>query len=133
MYTIRVGTWVPRAVLRSRVPLRPQSRLHSSKSGPGSTPNPAPVPVPGAATTSTPPVKPVLPLWQRLGPLTRLGEAYSRNQRQRPYATQIASAIFIYVCADLSAQSIRGTEYESARTFRALVIGAVAAIPSYEW
>src|SRR6478609_3339822 len=38
------------------------------------------IPVPNTITT--------LPLWQRLGPLTRAAEGYARAQRKRPYWTQ---------------------------------------------
>ncbi|KAI9151578.1 PXMP2/4 family protein [Paramyrothecium foliicola] len=136
MFSPQLNSRLSRVVLRRRIPLRPHRRLQSSQSGPGKSQlppqSPAPIPVPGAAT-ATPLSKPVLPLWQRLGPLTRVAEAYSRSQRQRPYATQIASAIFIYLCADLGAQQIGGKEYDLPRTLRALGIGTVAAIPSYEW
>lgn len=74
-----------------------------------------------------------LPLWQRLGPLTRAAEGYARAQRKRPYWTQFASALVIYLCADLSAQRMSGKEYSPARTGRSLVIGGLSAIPSYHW
>ncbi|KHN97203.1 Mpv17/PMP22 family protein [Metarhizium album ARSEF 1941] len=73
------------------------------------------------------------PIWQRLGPLTTAANAYSRSQRNRPYATQIVGAVVIYLCADLSAQGIGGREYDPKRTARTLLIGFVAAIPYFHW
>ena len=101
-----------------------------------------------------------LPFWQRLGPLTRAGQAYARAQRTRPWATQVASVLVIYLCADFGAQSMgaasrAGQEIEDeegegageegkssssgkgghdwARTARSLIIGGTAAIPGYLW
>ncbi|KAK8091334.1 hypothetical protein PG994_000839 [Apiospora phragmitis] len=85
-----------------------------------------PVPVPSTVAP--------LPIWQRLGPLTRGAEAYARAQRRRPWVTQVATMLVIYLCADLSAQQIGGKdEHEYARTARSLVIGGVAAIPGHMW
>ncbi|KAK6819475.1 hypothetical protein PG987_015958 [Apiospora arundinis] len=89
---------------------------------------PAPVPVPVASTVAP------LPIWQRLGPLTRGAEAYARAQRRRPWVTQVATMLVIYLCADISAQQISGKdEHEYERTARSLVIGGVAAIPGHMW
>lgn len=75
-----------------------------------------------------------LPFWQRLGPLTRAGQAYARAQRRRPWATQLATTLVIYLCADVSAQRMGGKEdYDPRRTARSLVIGGVSSIPSYTW
>jgi protein Mpv17 len=74
-----------------------------------------------------------LPIWQRLGPISRGFQAYGRSQRKRPLTTQFFSALVIFSLGDLSAQSISGDEYDPARTLRALVIGAGASIPSYKW
>ncbi|KAI0409004.1 hypothetical protein F4802DRAFT_308711 [Xylaria palmicola] len=109
-----------------------------------------PIPVPSVVT---PP-----PFWQRLGPLTRAGQAYARAQRARPWATQVASALVVYLCADLGAQWMSaggdqraaedktgkgageaggavdvGKRHDWARTARSLVIGGTAAIPGYMW
>lgn len=87
---------------------------------------PVPVPVPGTVAP--------LPIWQRLGPLTRGAEAYARAQRRRPWVTQVATMLVIYLCADISAQQISGKdEHEYARTARSLTIGGVAAIPGHMW
>jgi len=83
------------------------------------------IPVPNTIAT--------LPLWQRLGPLSRGFEAYSRSQRRRPYTTQFVSSLFIYFLGDLSAQNISGEDYDPLRTLRALVISAGSSIPSYKW
>jgi len=83
------------------------------------------IPVPNTVAT--------LPLWQRLGPLSRGFEAYGRSQRKRPYATQFCSSLAIYFMGDLSAQSIGGEDYDPFRTMRALAIGAGSSIPSYKW
>ncbi|KAI1473329.1 hypothetical protein F4774DRAFT_404876 [Daldinia eschscholtzii] len=85
-----------------------------------------PIPV---GSTPVPP----LPLWQRLGPLTRAGEAYGRAQRKRPWATQIVSALVIYLAADISAQRIGGKEYVPERTARNLIIGGLSAVPNFLW
>ncbi|KAG0649143.1 sym1 [Hyphodiscus hymeniophilus] len=74
-----------------------------------------------------------VPIWHRLGPLSRGFQAYARSQRKHPLKTQFFSALVIFSLGDLSAQSINGDEYSPARTLRALVIGAGAAIPSYKW
>ncbi|KAI5861979.1 hypothetical protein GGS23DRAFT_597996 [Durotheca rogersii] len=71
--------------------------------------------------------------WQRLGPLTRAGEAYARAQRARPWATQILSSVAVYAVADVSAQAISGKDYAPERTARNMAIGTVAALPMYWW
>ncbi|KAH8597215.1 hypothetical protein B0O99DRAFT_618266 [Bisporella sp. PMI_857] len=76
---------------------------------------------------------PTLPIWQRLGPLSRAFQAYGRSQRKRPYVTQFVSSLVIYVLGDLSAQNINGDEYDPARTVRALIISAGSSIPSFKW
>ncbi|OTB00389.1 hypothetical protein M426DRAFT_324340 [Hypoxylon sp. CI-4A] len=87
-------------------------------------------PIPVGST----PVAPVPPaFWHRLGPLTRAFQAYGRAQRRRPWTTQVASALVIYLAADLSAQRIGGREYAPERTGRNLIIGAVAAVPNFLW
>ncbi|KAH7159605.1 hypothetical protein B0J13DRAFT_539247 [Dactylonectria estremocensis] len=74
-----------------------------------------------------------LPLWQRLGPVTTVAQAYGRSQRARPYTTQFWSAVVIYLLADLSAQAIGGDEYDPLRTARSMAIGGMVAIPNYKW
>lgn len=83
------------------------------------------IPVPNTVAT--------VPLWQRLGPLSRAFEAYGRSQRKRPYVTQFYSSLAIYFLGDMSAQSISEGEYDPSRTLRALIIGAGSSIPSYKW
>ncbi|KAK1975362.1 hypothetical protein LZ30DRAFT_754166 [Colletotrichum cereale] len=84
-----------------------------------------PIPVPNTVST--------IPLWQRLGPLTRAAEGYARGQRKRPLTTQFISSLVIYFCADLSAQHMSGKDYTPERTMRSLIIGAISSIPSYKW
>ncbi|MCJ1310284.1 hypothetical protein MMC25_003946 [Agyrium rufum] len=88
-----------------------------------------------ASTKAVPPpnIIPNVPLWQRLGPLTQTFQAYGRAQRNRPYATQLCSSLVIYALGDISAQRIRGEEYEVTSTGRNLIIGGTAAIPGYLW
>ncbi|KAI0106156.1 hypothetical protein GGR51DRAFT_518010 [Nemania sp. FL0031] len=91
-----------------------------------------------------------LPFWQRLGPLTRAGQAYAHAQRTRPWVTQVVSALVIYLCADFGAQKMsqaqtetedggedgakgEGRTHDWARTARSLVIGGTAAIPGFIW
>lgn len=98
-----------------------------------------PIPVPS--------IVPPPPFWQRLGPLTRATQAYGRTQRARPWVTQVASTLVVYLCADFGAQWIGqsgsaeddngakavGTKHDWARTARSLIIGGAAAIPGYTW
>ncbi|VBB84493.1 Putative Protein SYM1 [Podospora comata] len=73
------------------------------------------------------------PLWLRLGPLTRAAQAYGRTHQKRPYTTQILTSLFIFLCGDISAQSIGGDEHDFGRTARALFIGGTSSVPSYLW
>jgi protein Mpv17 len=124
-----------RAVLRKSLPRHSalRKRPHSTNANPAaprSTPSEDPatatsIPVPNTVAT--------LPLWQRLGPLSRAFEVYGRSQRKRPYTTQFFSSLGIYFLGDMSAQSISGEKYDPLRTLRALVIGAGSSIPSYKW
>ncbi|KAK1972309.1 FMN-linked oxidoreductase [Colletotrichum sublineola] len=109
--------------LRSRVSQNHQRRANAN------TPKPkrAEDPIPVSNTV------PTIPLWQRLGPLTRAAEAYARHQRIRPLTTQLTSSLVIYFCADLSAQRISGKDYDPERTMRSLIIGAISSIPAYKW
>lgn len=74
-----------------------------------------------------------LPLWQRLGPLSKGFNTYIRTQKKRPYATQVGSSLVIYLCGDLSAQTIGGEEYNAWRTLRNMTIGCISSIPAYRW
>ncbi|KAI0445878.1 hypothetical protein F4803DRAFT_92416 [Xylaria telfairii] len=99
-----------------------------------------PIPAPDIVVTP-------LSFWQRLGPLTRAGQAYGRAQRARPWVTQVASTLVIYLCADFGAQSMgsgkvaaeddgaeeKERRHDWARTARSLAIGGAAAIPGYIW
>ncbi|OBT72775.1 hypothetical protein VF21_08643 [Pseudogymnoascus sp. 05NY08] len=134
-----------KAGLRAAAPLRrppPLLRRQQPTKRTTTTNTNAPkTPAPGSTTTTpsagtTIPIAgsiPPLPLWQRLGPLTTALSLFSRAQRARPWTTQFISTLIVYFLGDLSAQRIRGGDYESERAGRALVIGAGAAIPSYTW
>ncbi|KAI1763319.1 hypothetical protein GGR53DRAFT_498040 [Hypoxylon sp. FL1150] len=135
--TLRAAFW--RHLEQLRVSQLPR-RFQSTNPSPGPKPSDAaakPKPKPAATEDPIPigsgtPVAPV-PLWLRLGPLTRAGQAYARAQRRRPWATQVVTSLFVYLAADLSAQRIGGREYAPERTGRNLVVGVVAAVPSYTW
>ncbi|KAL3427507.1 Mpv17/PMP22 family protein [Phlyctema vagabunda] len=118
--------WLRRAYPRTpaQTTKRHSSNSPTPKNDPTTTAGTS-IPVPNTVAT--------LPLWQRLGPLTRGLQAYGRSQRKRPYATQFCSSLVIYFLGDLSAQSISGEDYDPKRTLRALVIGAGSSIPSYKW
>jgi len=119
-----------RAVLRKYLPnpkIHLPKRHHSSPSPVNKAADPAATSIPVPTTV------PTLPIWQRLGPLSRGFQAYGRSQRKRPYATQFVSSLVIYFLGDLSAQNINGDEYNPARTLRALVISMGSSIPSYKW
>jgi hypothetical protein len=72
-------------------------------------------------------------VWQRLGPLGRVAEAYSRANKRRPWVTQVVSSLVIFGFADLNAQRIGGRDYDPIRTRNMLITGAVFSIPAYEW
>ncbi|TFB07123.1 PXMP2/4 family protein 4 [Trichoderma ghanense] len=134
-----------RSILRRQLQLvhRPRSQLRSQSTSPSSqnpsqgtvktsteTPRssiPAPVSAPAQNTVAP------LPLWQRLGPVTRLAQAYGNSQKKRPYVTQTISSIFIFFGADLLAQSMSDDDYDPVRTARNVFIGAGTAIPAYQW
>ncbi|KAL7924834.1 hypothetical protein ACQKWADRAFT_259782 [Trichoderma austrokoningii] len=85
------------------------------------------------ATTSSKNALIPRPLWQRLGPVTHAAQAYGRSQKKRPYVTQTITSMFIFLFADLGAQSMNDDEYDPARTVRNIIIGAGTAIPAYSW
>jgi len=127
----RAGT---RAILRRPAPSRtslqnPRTKRHQStnsgiKGDPTITKG-ATIPVPNTVAT--------LPLWQRLGPLSKGFQAYGRSQAKRPYTTQFVSSLVIYLLGDMAAQKMNGDDYDPRRTARALVISAGSSIPSYKW
>ncbi|KAF8857276.1 hypothetical protein BDZ45DRAFT_674922 [Acephala macrosclerotiorum] len=111
-----------------RQPTNITKRPNSTQSKPDIDPaggNGTSIPVPNTVAQ--------LPIWQRLGPLSRAFQAYARSQRKRPYATQFCSSLAIYFLGDLSAQNINGDEYNPKRTLRALLISMGSSIPSYRW
>ena len=66
-------------------------------------------------------------------PLSPALNAYGRSQTTRLYATQFYTGLVIYFLGDLSAQSIRAETYDPYRTAGALIIGGLAAIPTFRW
>ncbi|KAE8442063.1 hypothetical protein EG329_003871 [Mollisiaceae sp. DMI_Dod_QoI] len=111
-----------------RQPTNITKRHNATQSKPDIDPasgNGTSIPVPNTVAT--------LPLWQRLGPLSKAFQAYGRSQRKRPYTTQFCSSLVIYFLGDLSAQNINGDEYDPKRTLRALIISMGSSIPSYRW
>jgi len=123
------------ALRRTHFPSRQQPNIakrHSTNSNLATRPKVEDDPANGTAIPIPATVANV-PLWQRLGPLSRGFQAYGRSQRKRPYATQFCSSLVIYFLGDLSAQNINGDEYDPKRMLRALVISAGSSIPSYKW
>ncbi|EPE31012.1 hypothetical protein GLAREA_03979 [Glarea lozoyensis ATCC 20868] len=113
----------PAILLRLRKPPSlPSKRYVSNTSKPDDSTS---IPVPNTV--------PTIPIWQRLGPLSRGFQAYGRSQRKWPYRTQFISSLVIYFLGDLSAQKMNGDEYDGKRTLRAFVISAGSSIPSYKW
>ncbi|KAI1276712.1 hypothetical protein F5Y07DRAFT_365748 [Xylaria sp. FL0933] len=180
---LKVVRGIPRTPVRPNTHRNPQRRHQSSSSSPSNpakrTPESEPlvhaethsnpshthisqqVPARPEVPIPVPSIVPPPPFWQRLGPLTRAAEAYGRAQRARPWATQVASTLVVYLCADFGAQWIsRGGQdevardvkdgkgegkgeddsakekvkgHDWARTARSLAIGGTAAIPGYIW
>jgi hypothetical protein len=133
VFTIKAAS---RAILRrTHFPSRQQPSIkkgHHSSTNPAVRPKAGDDPANGTAIPIPATVANV-PLWQRLGPLSRGFQAYGRSQRKRPYATQFCSSLVIYFLGDLSAQNINGDEYDPKRMLRALVISAGSSIPTYRW
>jgi hypothetical protein len=108
----------------------PPSATPKPQNTASATTTPTSSPIPVAATI------PPLPLWQRLGPLTRFFRFFARSQRLYPLRTQLISTLVVYLLGDLCAQRLRasdGEAYDGARTAKALVIGAGSSIPTYKW
>ncbi|TEY61616.1 hypothetical protein BOTCAL_0166g00210 [Botryotinia calthae] len=108
-------------------------RHNSNNSTPVPHSNPSPETSANGTAIPIPATIATVPIWQRLGPLTRSFQAYGRSQRKRPYTTQFCSSLVIYFLGDLSAQSICGDDYDWKRTLRALFISMGSSIPSYKW
>jgi protein Mpv17 len=133
VFTIKAAS---RAILRrTHFPSRQQPNItkrYNTHGNPATRPKAEDDPANGAAIP-IPATVANIPLWQRLGPLSRGFQTYGRSQRKRPYTTQFCSSLVIYFLGDLSAQNINGDEYDPKRTLRALVISAGSSIPSYKW
>lgn len=98
----------------------------SGRAKPPSSPPPTPA-HPAAASGASPSLR------QALGPVASVVGAYGRSQRRRPWLTQMASALVVFLCGDLAAQHLGGRECDVARTARALVIGFAAVVPLHKW
>ncbi|KAI5780309.1 hypothetical protein DFH27DRAFT_340001 [Peziza echinospora] len=79
-------------------------------------------------------------LYQRatyaLSPVLRIFHAYGRAQNKRPYTTQLATSIAIYLLGDINAQLLFGDKdagYDGVRTLRMVTIGSILSAPSYCW
>lgn len=115
-----------------RPPAAVRRRFQSTKSdSPTTTTTKVEDPIPVAAQVPPPTV--TLPFWMRLGPLTRMTQAYGRAQRKRPWLVQLATSLTIFCLGDISAQQISGNDYDVERTGRAVIIGGIISIPNYEW
>lgn len=131
VFAIKAAAVGRAALRRSHIPNKTSNittkRHNNSRTRPEDDPSTAGTSIPVPNTVAT------LPIWQRLGPLSRGFQAYGRSQRKRPYTTQFCSSLVIYFLGDLSAQNINGDEYDPKRTLRALIISAGSSIPSYKW
>lgn len=123
VFAIKAATRL--TIRRPQLPPFPKRHINTSPKPREDHASGTSIPVPNTVAT--------LPLWQRLGPLSRGFEAYGRSQGTRPYTTQFVSSLVIYFLGDLSAQNINGDEYDYKRTLRAFVISAGSSIPSYKW
>lgn len=79
-----------------------------------------------------------LPSTAWLEPVKPPFRAYGRMQARSPILTQLCSTLTIYYLGDLSAQTITSNSFETAsyepiRGVRALIIGGLSSIPSYNW
>ncbi|KAF3022032.1 hypothetical protein E8E14_012660 [Neopestalotiopsis sp. 37M] len=123
-----------------RTAQKPQRRFQSTGPGPNNANNApkksddsAAAIAPGAPSTPSNAPTANLAIWQRLGPLTKAANAFTRANQKRPWVTQVCSSLFIYLIADLNAQRIGGKEYDPVRTRNMLITGACFSIPGYEW
>lgn len=124
------GLFLQRVALRRQALLvRPrfQRRWQSSNTKPEE-----PIPVPNTVLPP-PPAAVDVPFWMRLGPLTRVTQAYGRAQRKRPWVVQLATSLTIFCLGDICSQRISGKEYDVERTGRSMIIGSIISIPNYEW
>lgn len=127
------GTLLYRAALRRQTQFLarspPQRRWQSS---PHTKTKPE-QPIPVQNTVLPPPPPAPVDFWTRLGPLTRATQAYGRAQRKRPWVVQLCTSLTIFCLGDLCSQRIGGKDYDPERTGRAIIIGGLSSIPSYEW
>jgi len=110
----------------------PSARRQKSSLSEGSSEKSSPTKVSGKSLSTVRELSPQ-PFWERLGPLSEAFGAYARNQKRRPWATQIGTSLVVYLCGDLVAQKIDGETYNPLRTLRHLTIGGICSIPAYSW
>ncbi|KAL6897205.1 hypothetical protein GGI43DRAFT_111296 [Trichoderma evansii] len=120
----------PRHQIRAQSSSSPQSSSQIQDQISKQLPNSS---VATAAATTTPNAVISRPLWQRLGPVTRMAQAYGRSQHKRPWVTQTITTTFIFFLADLGAQSTNDDDYDPLRSVRTMIVGAGMAIPAYSW
>lgn len=101
------------------------TKAHPTRSAGRAVPEGTYIPVPNTVVR--------LPLWRRLGPLSRAFNKYANYQRSAPYLTQFTSSLVIYSLGDAGAQFIDNEAFDLKRSVRALIIGGVSSIPSYKW
>ncbi|ROV95278.1 hypothetical protein VPNG_08936 [Cytospora leucostoma] len=106
-----------------------QRRWNSNNNKPEPVTPARDIPTPNNTTTNS---STNVPLYLRLGPVTRAVQAYGRAGKKRPWLTQFLTFLTIYSVADVNAQRIGGKEYEPERTARAVTIGGLSAVPIYE-
>jgi len=112
---------------------QPLAKRHNTTSSTPTTARPTQDDPANSISIPVPNTVGAIPIWQRLGPLSRGFQAYGKSQRKRPLATQFVSSLVIFFLGDISAQSISGDDYDYKRTLRALVISAGSSIPNYKW
>jgi len=120
---------------------RSKSTANSPESSSSTSPN-AQVPPPRTKREPSPTVDngssrhldiPSTIWYRRLGPVAEFLRWFHSAQTKRPYTVQLCTSLTVYLTGDLLAQDIGGEPYDSKRTIRMLTIGAIAAIPGYNW
>lgn len=76
--------------------------------------------------------------WTWFEPVKVPFRTYSNMQKRSPYLTQWETTLVIYFLGDLSAQTVQSNffseaKYEPIRGLRAMVIGGIMSIPSYNF
>ncbi len=111
-------------------------QLHSNPAP--KSPHPATPPNPTTGISPQPLPPSILSNYARkaVSPVTETFRAYGRAQRRRPWLVQVLTAVAVYTAGDLNAQLLFGNEdepFDFLRMGRNIFIGAIFAIPGYEW